>query len=174
MPDLRELTTLTSWQGYSTAKSNGQLVASKVTRFFATAAAAVIICNPRRRITSPMRGIRGQAEPPSRPTAAATVLKTTRSGAEVIISAEISHTGRIEIGCGAAAVITTGPKAARLGAAILGLQKTVMHKPAILDGIMEAPAAMEPSMVRRIQATTRTDGGQMMRAVILSNTLFAS
>jgi hypothetical protein len=30
---LRELTTLTSWQGYSTARSNGQLVASKVHAF---------------------------------------------------------------------------------------------------------------------------------------------
>ena len=93
---------------------------------------------------------------------------------EAIISAGISPTGQIEIGCGAAAVITTGPKAARLGAAILGLQKTVNHKPAILDGIMQAPAAMEPSMVRRIQATTRTDGGRMARAVILCNTLFVS
>jgi hypothetical protein len=93
---------------------------------------------------------------------------------EVIISAGISPTGRIEIGCGAAAVITTGPKAARLGAAILGLQTTVNQKPAILDGIMEAPAATEPSMVRRIQAMTRRDGGRMARAVMLSNTLFAS
>ena len=93
---------------------------------------------------------------------------------EVIISAGISPTGRIEIGCGAAAVITTGPKAARLGAAILGLQTTVNQKPAILDGIMEAPAVTEPSMVRRIQAMTRRDGGRMARAVMLSNTLFAS
>ena len=121
-----------------------------------------------------MRGIRGRAEPPSRPTATATLLKTTRLGVEVIISAGISPTGRIGIGCGVAAVITTGPKAARLGAAILGLQKTVIYKPAILDGIMEAPAATEPSMVRRIQATIRRDGGRMVRAVIISNTLFAS
>ena len=121
-----------------------------------------------------MRGIRGRAEPPSLPTATATVLKTTRRGVEVIISAGISPTGQIEIGCGAAAVITTGPKAARLGAAILGLQKPVDHQPVILDGIMEVPAAMEPSMVRRIQATTRTDGGRMARAVILGNTLFVS
>ena len=121
-----------------------------------------------------MLGIRGRAERPSRPTTTATVLKTTRRGVEGIISAGISPTGQIEIGCGAAAVITTGPKAARLGAAILGLQKTVDHKPAIPDGIMEAPAAMEPSMVRRIQATTRTDGGQMARAVVLSNILYVS
>ena len=121
-----------------------------------------------------MLGIRGWAEPLSRPTATATVLKTTRRGVEVVISAEISPIGRIEIGCGAAAVITTGPKAARRGAAILGLQKTVIRKPAILDGIIQAPAAMEPSMVRRIQATTRTDGGQMARAVILSNILYVS
>jgi len=126
-----------------------------------------------------MLGIRGRAEPPSRPTTTATVLKTTRRGVEVIISAGISPTGQIEIGCGAAAVLTTGPKAARLGAAILGaaipwLQKTVDHQPAIPDGIMEAPVAMEPSMGRRIQATTRTDGGRMARAVILGNTLFVS
>ena len=121
-----------------------------------------------------MRGIRGRAEPPSQPTARATVPKTTQRGVEVIISAGISPTGQIEIGCGAAAVITTGPKAARLGAAILGLQKMAIHKPAIRDGIMEARAAMEPSMVRRIQATTRRDGRRMARAVILSYTLFAS
>ena len=121
-----------------------------------------------------MVGIRGRAEPLSRPTATATVLKTTRRGVEVVISAGISPIGRIEIGCGAAAVITTGPKAARRGAAILGLQKTVNHKPAILDGIIQAPAAMEPSTVRRIQATTRTDGGQMARAVVLSNILYVS
>ena len=126
-----------------------------------------------------MRGIRGRAEPSSQPTATATVLKTTRRGVEATISAGISPTGQIEIGCGAAAVLTTGPKAARLGAAILGaaipwLQKTVDHQPAIPDGIMEAPAAMEPSMGRRIQATTRRGGGRVARAVILSNNLFAS
>ena len=129
-----------------------------------------------------MRVIRGRAEPHSQPTATATVLKTTRRGVEVIISAGISPTGQIEIGCGAAAVITTGPKAARLGAAILGLQKaallwlqkTVDHQAAIRDGIMEAPAAMEPSMVRRIQATTQTDGGRMASAAIFGNTLFVS
>ena len=121
-----------------------------------------------------MRGIRRRAEPLSRPTATATVLTTTRRGVEVIILAGISPIGRIEIGCGAAAVITMGPKAARRGAAILGLQKTANHKRAILDGIMEAPAATEPSMVRRIQATIRRDGGRMARAVIISNTLFAS
>jgi hypothetical protein len=93
---------------------------------------------------------------------------------EVVISAEISLIGRIELGCGAAAVITTGPKAARRGAAILGLQKTVNRKPAILDGIIQAHAAMEPSTVRRIQAATRTDGGQMARAVVLSNILYVS
>ena len=121
-----------------------------------------------------MRGIRGRAEPPLKPTATATVLKTTRRGVEAIISAGISPTGQIEIVCGAAAVITTGPKAARLGAAILGLQKTVDHQPAILDRIMEAPAAVEPSMVRRIQATTRRDGGRMACAAILSSILFVS
>ena len=120
-----------------------------------------------------MVGIRGRAEPLSRPTATATVLKTTRRGVEVVISAGISPIGRIEIGCGAAAVITTGPKAARRGAAILGLQTTVDQQPAILDGIMEAPAATEPSMVRRIQATGG-DGGRMARAVVVSNTLFVS
>ena len=121
-----------------------------------------------------MRGIRRRAEPLSRPTATATVLKTTRRGVEVVISAGISPIGRIELGCGAAAVITRGPKAARRGPAILGLQKTVNYKPAILDGIIQAPAAMEPSTVRRIQATTRTDGGQMARAVVLSNILYVS
>ena len=121
-----------------------------------------------------MRGIRRRAEPLSRPTATATVLTTTRRGVEVIILAGISPIGRIEIGCGAAAVITTGPKAARLGAAILGLKTTLSQKLAILDGIMEAPAAGELSMVRRIQAMTRRDGGRMARAVIPSNTLFAS
>ena len=45
---------------------------------------------------------------------------------------------------------------------------------AILDGIIKATVATEPSMVRQIQAMTRTDGGRTAHAVILSNTLFAS
>jgi hypothetical protein len=65
---------------------------------------------------------------------------------EAIIALGISAAGHIVIVCGATAVITTGPKAAPLGAAILWLQKTVDLQPAILDGGMEAPAAVEPSM----------------------------